>query len=161
MAKQKYEWADGRHHHSQLDANKVGQELDALRNEEGVLDIHEVLEWATNHPKSELAKGLEWDDDRAAFEYRLHQLRVIVASVRRVTVGGGEVQLKRAHYSIGGGHYASPEAVEQDEEYQTIVLQRALRSLQGWTTRYEEVLHLCGGKAAAQRLLRALAKAAA
>ena len=158
MAKKKYEWSVP--HYRDIDPQKVGVELDALRDREGVLDIHLALEWAEAHPKSELAKCIEWDDQEAAFKWRMHELRMVVAQIRRVEVSGGKVTLHRAHFSIGGGHFVSPEGLEADEEKQAAVLQRAIQSLQGWTERYSEVLELCGHGKAAERLLRALRDAA-
>lgn len=153
--KHKYQWAN-EHFHSGQDPNAIGRELDALRDESGTLDVHDALEWAQEHKESALYDSLEQDGRKAAHEWRLHQLRIIIASIRRVEVSGGEVHLKRAHFSVGGGRFASPEAVEEDEELQGVVLEKALRSLEGWSNRYSEIIEMCGGAPAAKRLLKAL-----
>ena len=95
MAKKiKYEWAHPEFH-SNSDANRIGQELASLRDEDGIVDIHDALEWAKENPGSELHNSLEWHNPTAATEWRLHQLRNIVASVRRIDVSGGEVTLRQ------------------------------------------------------------------
>jgi len=156
MAKKiKYEWAHPEFH-SNSDANRIGQELASLRDEDGIVDIHDALEWAKENPGSELHNSLEWHNPTAATEWRLHQLRNIVASVRRIDVSGGEVTLRRSHFSVGGGKFASQQAIEDDDELQSRVLSRALKSLEGWHQRYGEVVAMCGGNAAAKKLLKAL-----
>lgn len=139
-----YEWRKGARY-SRLDPNAIGAELAALRDN-GVLYVEQTLNWARENPGSELHKALEWDDSKAAEEYRLHQMRDIIGSIRHREVNGGDVVVHRSYYSIGGGAYPTAEQVREHDDYQQRVLAAAVRSLEGWRSRYEEILTLCGGE---------------
>lgn len=137
-----YEWNKGAPY-THLDANKIGHELADLRDD-GVLQVRDVVEYAGNNPQSELARAFEWDDGRAAHEHRLGQARKLVGAVRHYTIGGGDVEVHRTHFGVGGGTYASVKAVHEHEDYQKTLLTSALRSLQAWRDRYAEIGDVCG-----------------
>lgn len=82
----------------------VQDELLALRDEDGLIRVHQVEEWARKHPESELHKRLEWDNAKAGLQYRLWQCRELISiyvrnekheplavslSIDRVNPGGG------------------------------------------------------------------------
>jgi len=139
-----YEWRKGARY-SGIDPNAIGAELEGLRDD-GVLHTKRVLQWARENTSSALHKALEWDDSKAAEEYRLHQMRDIIGSIRHREVSGGDVVVHRSYYSIGGGVYPTAEQVREHDDYQQQVLAAAVRSLEGWRSRYEEILTLCGGE---------------
>ena len=62
-----------------VDANKVGKELEIINN--GELTNKLILEYARNHKKSELNKCFEWDDKKAGEKYRLSQANNILQSI--------------------------------------------------------------------------------
>lgn len=66
-----------------LDANKVYEDLCQIVQEypETKLESPDVFEWVKNHPESEMYKGVEWDDDKAAYMYRLHQCRMMITQL--------------------------------------------------------------------------------
>ncbi len=66
-----------------LDREKVYAELEAIRaaDSDGVLYPKNVVQWARENPESTLHGELEWDDAKAAEEYRTDQARAIIRVV--------------------------------------------------------------------------------
>ena len=59
----------------------MGEELERIRSERGVLTPDEVLKEAEN-PDSPLHEAFEWDNDAAARQHRLTQARRLIVSIR-------------------------------------------------------------------------------
>lgn len=62
------------------DAQKVGEELEAIERDGNVSPEH-IVEYAERHPESELHKCFEWDNDEASRKYRLRQANQIICSI--------------------------------------------------------------------------------
>lgn len=59
--------------------DKVKQELLALADAStGMIHCDSVERWARNHEGSALYARLEWDDSKAGYQWRLHQIRGLV-----------------------------------------------------------------------------------
>jgi hypothetical protein len=56
----------------------VAKELLALERN-GLIKPKAAVEWARRHPRSELYAALEWDDSVAAEQYRIQQVRSLIA----------------------------------------------------------------------------------
>lgn len=54
-------------------------ELLALKNKDDLIIVAEVHEWARKNPQSALYARLEWDNEKAGYEYRLQQIRTLIA----------------------------------------------------------------------------------
>jgi len=80
------------------DAQKVGEELELVKAK-GVLNPQSVLERAKNK-KSILHNLFEWDDTKAAEEYRIKQAMNIVSNIIEVTIIKGEKVEERAFFSV-------------------------------------------------------------
>jgi nitrate reductase NapAB chaperone NapD len=71
------------------DAQRVGEELDSIRKEEGILNPSLVVKHASKKG-SFLNKYFEWDNSRAGEQWRLQQARNIVNHVIEVIIIRGE-----------------------------------------------------------------------
>lgn len=93
-----------------LNREKIMAELEAIRtaNPDGLLYPHEAVAWAASHPDSELHSQIEWDDTKAAAEYRADQVRQIIRVI--VVQSKESPQMVRAYISQpsdrthGGGY---------------------------------------------------------
>lgn len=140
----KFIWRDG-FPGSNLDADRIGAELQTLQDLEGVVRADDVLKWARLNPDSELHKAIEWDDAIAADKYRRYEITDLIGAIRHYEVGGGEIVIHRTNFSIGGGQYITEDGLRKNAEYRQEVLSKAIRSLESWASRYQEVLALCDG----------------
>ena len=77
-----YEWRKG----SRVTMNPqiVGEELDRLQEEFGMLHTAKIVESAKSGD-SPLHGHFEWDDSIASHEYRKHQARMLVSSIRIIS----------------------------------------------------------------------------
>jgi hypothetical protein len=62
------------------DSQEVGEALAKIEAARGSLEPEAILD-AAKDPASPLHKLFEWDDDRAAHEYRLHQARYLIRAI--------------------------------------------------------------------------------
>lgn len=73
-----------------LDANAVGNELERIREEHsGHLKTEDVVREAVD-PASPLHTAFNWDDQSAAYQYRVWQARQLIRNVQIVFEDGGE-----------------------------------------------------------------------
>lgn len=129
---------------SRLDAKRVTDEFEKIRAKSGTLEAKSVVDYAKAHKRSELSKAFDWDKDAAADRWWLHQAQDLISAVREIRITGGETVVTRTNYSVGGGVFATRQEVAQREDFQAIVIGRALSSLEGWRDRYSEIVSLCG-----------------
>lgn len=129
----------------------IEAELLALTTEDGFIQPRAAMNWARNNPESELHGQLEWDDSKAADEYRLHQVRRLISihirddEGRRTTIS--LVQDRRAD-----GGYRPINRVLQNAELRAMALRQALRELKRWEQRYQHIKELAGVFEAAARV---------
>jgi hypothetical protein len=119
----------------------VMDELLALKKD-GLLVAERVHEWAEAHPESDVYKALEWDDEAAAYQHRLWQIRRLIAV--HVTYEGGErkfISLSIDRSKDGGG-YRDLDDVIKDRSLYAIALADALRELEHMQKKYEHLKEL-------------------
>jgi hypothetical protein len=138
-----HEWRHGAPY-SRFDCDKVAVEFEKIRAQHGSLEAQVVVDWAKSHKRAELHKMWDWDKDDAANRWWLHRAQDIISAVREIRIVGGNAVVTRSNYSIGGGVFVTSKEVEESTDYQSIVMRRALSSLEGWRDRYSEIVHLCG-----------------
>lgn len=125
-------------------AERYGPRLAALQDAEGVIDPASVVEDA-RRASSPLHDAFEWDNDRAAEKYRLHQARRLLASIE-VTIEedseANEPQTVRAFYHVETPEhprsYVALETVRANKSYRDQVVEDALRRLRLWRDRFEQ-----------------------
>ena len=99
-----------------------------------------------------LHKEFEWDDSVAAEEYRKQQARVLIATV--VEIISPEVVPTRAFFNIvhKEANYESVRVIIQDEDKRKALLDKAIRELRSFQTKYSTLLELCEVFGAINRL---------
>lgn len=128
---------------------RMKAELEAIRamSNDGSLNPAFVLQWAQEHPESELYKSFEWDDVKAAHEYRLDQARRLIhrfeVSIPRRQQEPTEVRLVsvpklRTRDDMGGSYMPVPVVLE-DEEMRSDVERETLLKLQTMRRNYRDL----------------------
>lgn len=123
----------------------VAQELELIREKHGgILRPADVVAFARD-PQTALHGEFEWDDDRAAEQYRLEQARLIIRCAVRV-VGENSPPI-RAYVSLyndrrAGDSYRTLEDALRDPELRKQLFAQALREAESWRMRYERLSEL-------------------
>ena len=117
----------------------IASELERVRKgHRGVLRPVDVVEFARN-PKTELHGRFEWDDTKAAHEYRLEQARHVIRFA--VECVRDEMDATRTYVSLkgdrGGNSYRRTVEVLSDAELRAQLLDEAFREMEGWKLRYQ------------------------
>ncbi len=139
-----YEWKPKSH--VAIDAQKAGERVEKLREKaNGLLTPAMVVDDARS-AKSPLHEAFEWDDDRAAEEYRLSQARHLVAClVVTIDVEGATHAPTRAFVHVKQDEdkgYTSIGHAMSDEDLRAQVLAKAWKELLAWKARYGELQEL-------------------
>lgn len=134
-----YKWKPGSHH--KVDAQTAGEVCAALE-EEGRLNAETLVE-ESRPEEAPLHDEFEWDDSIAAEEYRKQQARVLIATV--VEIISPEVVPTRAFFNIvhKEANYESVRVIIQDEDKRKALLDKAIRELRSFQTKYSTLLELC------------------
>lgn len=118
----------------------IASELLALQRNE-MLVPSEAVNWARSHPDSELHAALEWDDEVAGEQYRIQQVRQLVAifispqhNVRQYV----SLSVDR----VEGGGYRTIESVMNAPDLRTIMLNDALHDLERVQAKYATLTEL-------------------
>lgn len=127
-----------------LSAQTVGESLEGIRTSHGGrLTPRQVVDESA--PKSALLHPLfEWDNKKAADEYRLDQARHVIRSVTvkyREHDEGGPKTI-RAFVNVKDDddqHYTSTLHAMSDDELRAKVIRKAWNDLTAWRARYEEL----------------------
>lgn len=120
-------------------------ELETIRKQHGgILRPVDVVEYAKT-PETALHSQFEWDDTKAATEYRLEQARRVIRFT--VTVLGTDTREIRAYVSLStdrqqGDSYRSMEEVLSDPSSRARLLAQALSEADSWRTRYDRLAEL-------------------
>ncbi len=125
----------------------VGDKLQELRDKNNGLTASMVIEEA-KHKTSVLHGAFEWDDSKAAHEWRLHSARHLMRSVEIVSTNAeGDVRNLPAFVFVkteSGPQYESLARVLSDEELRIQVLNKALKEFEQWQQRYKEYEEFLG-----------------
>jgi hypothetical protein len=119
----------------------IKTELLAIRKN-GILQPDRVIEWAAKHPNSALHASLEWDDGKAAHEYRLEQVRKLIR-IHVVTVEGTREMLSLSIDRINpGGGYRSIDIILSEPDLRAIALKDAFDDLERVKAKYQWLTEL-------------------
>lgn len=131
-----------------IDRLKVAEELEALRNGNGVYVAETVLEYAEHHPQSELHKCFTWDDSAAAREHRLNEARKVIRVYVELQPHPMSQQPIRAFVSLksdrtqpGGGYRKMTDVLSSRDLREQLVLQ-ALGEMNRAGNRYRHLQEL-------------------
>jgi hypothetical protein len=133
-----YEWTPGRGH--KVDANVLAREVDRLKRKHGVCNARDLLE-AARPVESPIHDLCEWDDERAADEHRVYQLRKAMSSLRVVRIDHPQPEPALVHVTrvtpktVTDGYVGVRDAMA-DPEFRAQVVRDALRQVGGLLNRY-------------------------
>jgi glutamate synthase domain-containing protein 2 len=123
------------------DPQAVGDKLQELRDKNEGLTASIVIEDAKNK-NSVLHGAFEWNDSKAAHEWRLHSARHLMrAVITKELDSSGEIRYQPAFVFVKteeGPRYESLARVLDDDEMRLQVINRALKEFEQWQKRYKE-----------------------
>jgi len=134
-----YAWKEGRGF--KVPAQVVGEELEKIEQRYGQIDAKHVVTVAAN-PTSPLHNFFEWNDAKAATQYRLDQARGIIQCVIIKAIGDKEQRPVRAFVNISveaGRQYNSITTVMSDKEKRARLIAQAKSELEDWRERYNDL----------------------
>lgn len=123
--------------------SKIRNELRAIQAADpgGILHPEKAVAWAKSHKSSALYRALEWNDNKAAAEYRLSQIRRLIQIY--VVTGDGRPQLVSLTIDrSNGGGYRPIEKVVADPDLAAELLKDALHELERVREHYEWIKSL-------------------
>lgn len=142
---------------SQKEAQRVGPELFRLARQ-GVLTAEAVVEAARNR-RSVLHRYIEWDDEAAAYEFRLVQARTLIRSIAiEVKNERGQTVPVRGLFDVTledrtRGYMTTP-AIMAVPYLRDQVEDRARTEMESWIARYRAIASLAEASRVAQEVLR-------
>jgi hypothetical protein len=121
-------------------------ELEAIRQQTGgILKAEDVVNTASSLT-SPLHDYFEWDDTRAADEFRLQQARMLIRSVVVIIPKHSEpvaayVSLREDRIQDGGGYRTVIDVMSDDKLRERLLLE-ALADLEHWQRKYDALIEL-------------------
>lgn len=132
-------------------SDRIKEELEAIRgNNGGMLHTSLIVDWARNHTESALHTQFEWNDAKAADEYRIWQARRLVAIYVDRESGERKLVSLTIDRSNGGG-YRHIDDVVRAPDLREILLRDALAELERVRMKYLHVKELADVWAAIER----------
>lgn len=138
-----YTWTPQSGFESKADANKVGLELENIGDN---IRPEQVLEKGRDET-TELHKCFEWDDEKAAEQYRLRQARQIMENIKFITVNptqeDSEPKEIRLYYHVPDtpGYTKTTYILQNENKYQ-LLLEQAHRELRAFKNKYQSLTEL-------------------
>jgi|SRR5215467_4369684 len=121
----------------------IRDELLVIKNEHETLQAESVVEWARRNPGSEIHGALEWNDTEAANQWRLAQVRRLIAiHVVNVEHGYRELVSLSADRVRDGGGYRHIDDVLGIPEMRDILLRDAFNDLDRLQKKYQRLSEL-------------------
>lgn len=142
--KRNYQWHDD--YRLKIDPNIVGGVLEQLEEENGGVTAAGFLD-ASRPEESPTHSIFEWDDDKAAESWRLHQSRTTINALKVTYVDhNGEEQKVSAYIKTSGPHtptvYENLQIALSDKEKKAAVLDRIKRELESFIIRNSHIEEL-------------------
>ncbi|HLD93910.1 MAG TPA: hypothetical protein VI703_06890 [Anaerolineales bacterium] len=162
MATKRYVWKDKSA--IKVKPEVAAAELAEIKEEHGFVNAHLVVE-SSRSSKSPLHQHFEWDDRKAAEMYRENQASYLIRMLVTVELDeqGAETIEYRTFVSVtdeddDGLHhlYLPTEEALQDVRYRGGILAQALRELESWKKRYQNLQELAAVFAAARKVQKKL-----
>lgn len=121
-------------------SKKLKAELLAIQraSRDKMLHAEHVVSWAKKHPRSALHRQFEWNNSKAASEYRLWQARRLIA-INVIADDGAPLLVSLSFDRINSGGYRDVRDVVSSRELSEIMLRDALADLQRVQEKYQRV----------------------
>ena len=118
----------------------IASELLAIQqaNPDNILHASDAVAWARANPGSALHKAIEWNDERAADEFRLVQVRRLI-QLHIVAEDGTPKLVSLSFDRENGGGYRSISDVVKVPDLREVMLLDALRELERVQKKYARI----------------------
>jgi hypothetical protein len=120
----------------------IQSELLAIKGKHELLTAEEVVEWAKNHQTSALHATFEWDNRKAAEEYRIWQARRLIAIHITVEEGARRFVSLSIDRSRDGGGYRDINDVLANKSLHEVLLEDALKELDRMQLKFDRLKEL-------------------
>jgi hypothetical protein len=120
----------------------IESEIRALQAQYEVLKVETIHEWAEEHTESAIHKSLEWDNDRAGYQYRLGQIRQLIAIHVRSPEGVRQIVSLTIDRVRPGGGFRDLDRVMSQPDLRSVLLRDALADLTRLQTKYAQLTEL-------------------
>jgi len=122
-----------------VDPSIAAEELQRLQNVYGII-TPEIIVNESKDPKSVLHPIFEWDNKKAAFNYRIQQARILLNNIRMIIVTDGESKEISVYEvtSYKDGYKSVDSLTSDDIEFVKKGIQRELNYLKGKLILYKE-----------------------
>ena len=121
--------------------DQVRTELLAIKaaRPDGLLHVQQAVDWAEAHPNSALHPRLDWDNETAGNNWRLHQMRHLIDYHVVTDSGAPQVISLQVDRSNGGGYRDINEA---RSDMADVLMREAMRELRRIRMRYGHIKRL-------------------
>lgn len=134
-----------------VDAQTAGNELQRIYERDGVIEPETVVE-ESKIPSAPLHSCFEWDDEKAAHEYRITQARGIIRAI--VSVDETEQSPETRAFVSVEREYHPVSVVIRNPEKRDILLQNALNELHWFEKKYNSLCELSGVFSAIKEVIK-------
>lgn len=124
-----------------VDAQTAGNELQRIYERDGVIEPETVVE-ESKSPSAPLHSCFEWDDEKAAYKYRITQAQGIIRAI--VAVDETEKSPETRAFVSVEREYHPVSVVIRNPEKRDILLQNALNELHCFEKKYNSLRELSG-----------------
>ena len=129
---------------NQTKTDKIKEELEAIaEGNRGILRGIDVIRFAQENQDSTLNSRFQWDDSKAAHQYRLQQARQLIRL--HVTVVSDDSPEVKVWVSLSGdrvqedGGYRRVESVMSNDLQRAALVKEALRDANVWRTKWRDL----------------------
>lgn len=119
------------------DANRVYEDLEKIQEK----TPQNIVDYAADHPESELHKCFTWDDTKAANEWRKYEARQVVRLLVFKDESEGEPTKVRVLQKTDEAYKPVTQIVRNEDEYKEL-LKRAKAELASFRERYKTLVEL-------------------
>lgn len=159
-----YQWAEGFPNRG-AKADVVGRQIERLRKANGGDVTEEVVVAAAEDAKSVLHPFFEWNDRKAAHEFRLNQGRTLIRSIKIVTTESPDTPI-RAFWSVRRDAdsprvYTSIQVALADDDLRGQLIADAMRELESFKRKYGELREFADVVLAIENTVRLVQKKSA
>lgn len=119
------------------DANKVYADLEQIEEK----TPQNIVDYAAEHPTSELYKCFTWDDTKAANEWRKYEARQVVRLLVFEDINEEEPTKVRVLQKTADAYKPVTQIVRNEDEYKEL-LKRAKAELASFRERYKTLVEL-------------------
>ena len=120
----------------------IESEIRALQAQYEILKVETIHEWAEANPKLALYRSLEWDDVKAGYQYRLGQIRQLIAIHVRSPEGVRQIVSLTIDRVKPGGGFRDLDRVLSQPSLRSVLLQDALADLTRLQNKYAQLTEL-------------------